>query len=109
MKPTGVEIASAFEKYHGQAPTIRKVSLDTVQSKFEAALQQPGSMFALPFFLRKIWGNGKQIKWMEELEEWKVKGYRKLNIEELVVSGKLQAYKQPPAHIAKMMMEELMN
>jgi hypothetical protein len=108
MKPTGANIASAFEDYHGKPPTTRHMSLSTVQTRFEAALQQPGGMFALPWFLRKIWGNGSQIKWMEEVEECEVEGYERLDIWELVAGGKLQAYKLPPPEMAEIMTNELM-
>ncbi|KAF5011561.1 hypothetical protein FDECE_2326 [Fusarium decemcellulare] len=90
LAPTGQEIASALHSKHGTAPKITKNSSDLVNAKVEDCLQT-GGLFALPWYCRKIWGDGRQAKMVGE-DIWDVPDYSKADLTGLIVEGRLKPY-----------------
>ncbi|KAJ3549131.1 hypothetical protein NM208_g661 [Fusarium decemcellulare] len=96
LAPTGQEIASALHSKHGTAPKITKNSSDLVNTKVGDCLQT-GSLFALPWYCRKIWGDGRQAE-MVGRDTWDIPDYSKTDVTGLIVEGKLKPYRDlPPA------------
>ncbi|CCF41406.1 hypothetical protein CH063_00396 [Colletotrichum higginsianum] len=99
LAPTGREIEAALEAKHGVAPQVSTHSLDRVNGEVEGGLQS-GSPFALAWYCRKIWATGQQCQ-MVGTDFWEVDGYDKATLEDLVVRGKLEAYREMPPQVAE--------
>jgi len=95
LQPTGEDIAAAMGKKYGAPPAITVESLEDVTESFNAALEH-GKILALAMYLRIAWAAGWEVRSMEGLEMWNVPGYRKVTLEELIVDGKLERYKELP-------------
>ncbi|WQF76489.1 Putative NmrA-like domain, NAD(P)-binding domain superfamily [Colletotrichum destructivum] len=98
LAPTGKEIEAALEARHGVAPQVSTHSLDKVNGEVEGGLQS-GSPFALAWYCRKIWATGQQCQ-MVGTDFWEVDGYDKATLEDLVVRGNLEAYREMPPQVA---------
>ncbi|KAK6209758.1 hypothetical protein QIS74_11342 [Colletotrichum tabaci] len=99
LAPTGREIEAALEAKHGVAPQVSTHSLSRVNGEVEGGLQS-GSPFALAWYCRKIWATGQQCQ-MVGTDFWEVDGYDKATLEDLVVRGKLEAYREMPPQVAE--------
>ncbi|KAK1487833.1 uncharacterized protein CCOS01_12370 [Colletotrichum costaricense] len=99
LKVTGEQVATTLEKKHGAPPRLSSLSLERVNSEVEAGLNS-GSLFTLAWYCRKIWGTGQQAK-MVGTDIWEVQGYEKATLEDLIVDGKLGAYRQLPPQVAE--------
>lgn len=93
-----------MEKNHGTPPAITEESVEDVTENFNAALKN-GTPLALAIYLRIAWANGWEVQSMEGLEMWKIPGYRKATLEELIVDGKLARYKELPPPV-RMVLEK---
>ncbi|KAI2623069.1 NmrA-like family protein [Hypoxylon sp. NC1633] len=94
LRATGYEIAAALKKKHGAEPQILRHSLEKADNEADKCIAT-GSLFSLHWDCRKAWGNGNFIKGVGE-DFWEVKGYRKLTLDELLVDGKLEPYRDLP-------------
>lgn len=84
----------ALEEKNGTSTNVIKHSLDKVDSEISGCLQS-GNPFALAWYCRKIWGNGKQAG-MVGSDVWDVGGRRKAGLRELIVDGQLGSYRDIP-------------
>lgn len=94
LRPTGNALALALEKRHGKAPQITTHLLEKINDKIEDELRV-GSPFALAWYCRKTWGSGQQAE-MIGTDVWEVPGYAPASLEELVVEGQLEPYRELP-------------
>ncbi|RDW63566.1 NmrA-like family protein [Coleophoma cylindrospora] len=94
LKPTGNEIADAFEKKHGRAPLKVVHSSEKIDAEVKTGLEEKNP-FTLAFYCRKIWGSGKQVG-MVGKDLWEVEGYEKSSLEDLILKGKLGQYRPMP-------------
>ncbi|KAJ0161116.1 hypothetical protein CTA2_6759 [Colletotrichum tanaceti] len=99
LAPTGREIEAALEAKHGVAPRVSAHSLGRVDGEVEGGLQS-GSPFTLAWYCRKIWATGQQCR-MVGTDFWEVDGYDKATLEDLVVGGKLGAYREMPLQVVE--------
>ena len=95
---TGSDIAKALERKHGAPPQVYRQSLEQVDKEIQSRITK-GDMTALVFVYRRPWGEGKQVELVGN-DVWDVKGYEKATLEELVVEGKLEPYKEFPPPFA---------
>ncbi|KAL6408727.1 hypothetical protein AUP68_07673 [Ilyonectria robusta] len=94
LKATGDDIIASFELKHGKKPEIFKHSSKKVEDEFEYAISN-GIPFSLAWYCRKIWGNG-QLETMIGTDIWEVPGYSKVSLDDLIVEGKIGAYREMP-------------
>lgn len=99
LKVTGENVATMLEKKHGALPRLSSLSLDRVNAEVEEGLKS-GSLFTLAWYCRKIWGTGQQAK-MVGADIWEVDEYKKATLEDLIVDGKLEAYRQLPPQVTE--------
>ncbi|KAK2602396.1 hypothetical protein N8I77_008931 [Diaporthe amygdali] len=99
LSPTGDEIAKALEEKNAAPPKTIVHSLEKVNNEIKSCLQS-GSPFALPWYCRKIWGNGKQAS-MVGSDVWNVGGCRKVGIRELIIDGQLEPYRDLPPQVGE--------
>ncbi|KXH34388.1 hypothetical protein CSIM01_00299 [Colletotrichum simmondsii] len=99
LKVTGEHIAAISEKKHGAPPRLSSLSLERVNSEVEEGLKS-GSLFTLAWYCRKIWGTGQQAK-MVGNDLWEVQGYNKATLENLIIDGRLEAYRQLPHQVVE--------
>ncbi|KAL7625745.1 hypothetical protein AAE478_004968 [Parahypoxylon ruwenzoriense] len=101
FKATGQEIFSALEKKYGTSPQKFTHSLEKVENEIQACIKV-GNRPTLAWWCRKAWGNGTSVKSVGE-DIWEVEGYKKTNITELVVDGKLESYKDLPPPLVSLL------
>ncbi|PYH76965.1 NAD(P)-binding protein [Aspergillus uvarum CBS 121591] len=94
LRPTGNDIAAALSEKFGAASLTTSESIPSINAKIEAALDT-GKGFALPYYCRKIWGTGQQAN-MVGSDVWDDPKLAKASLQELLVEGKLQDYREPP-------------
>ncbi|EXF84449.1 hypothetical protein CFIO01_02764 [Colletotrichum fioriniae PJ7] len=99
LKVTGENVATMLERKHGALPRLSSLSLDRVNAEVEEGLKS-GSLFTLAWYCRKIWGTGQQAK-MVGADIWEVDEYKKATLEDLIVDGKLEAYRQLPPQVTE--------
>lgn len=97
LTPTGKDIAAALEAKHGTAPQVFSHKLENINAQVEDGLKS-GSLFTLAWYCRKIWGTGQQVK-MVGGDIWEVEGYQKATLEDLIIRGKLEAYREMPPQV----------
>jgi len=97
LQPTGRQIASALEKKHGTPPQVFYHSLEGIYNEIETRLKT-GISPTLALLCRKIWGSGQQVKLVGE-DIWDVQGYEKATLEDLIVKGKIEPYRDMPAEV----------
>ncbi|KAF6820620.1 NmrA-like family protein (Rossmann-fold NAD(P)(+)-binding protein) [Colletotrichum plurivorum] len=97
LTPTGREVAEALKKKHGASPKVSTHSLERVTSGVEDGLSS-GSLFTLSWYCRKIWATGEQAK-MVGTDHWEIEGYTKSTLDDLIVGGKLENYRELPPQV----------
>ncbi|KAH8886599.1 NAD(P)-binding protein [Thozetella sp. PMI_491] len=97
MQVTGEEVAAALEKKHGKQPATFTHSSEKIEKEIETSLQQ-GSPGAAIWFYRRAWGTGKQVQQIGT-DLWEVEGYQKQTLEDLLVDGQLEKYRDVPPHM----------
>ncbi|KAI1135649.1 NmrA-like family protein [Hypoxylon sp. FL0543] len=100
MKATGSEIAVVLTKKHGAEPEVFRHSLEKVNTEIETCIKN-GHPLSLAWCCRKAWGNGTLVKGVGE-DIWEVEGYKKATVEELLLDGKLEPYRNVPQHVIDM-------
>ena len=101
LSPTGHDISRAMQARHGSQPLTTSVPIASVSDEVARRLTEK-DRFSLMWYCRKIWGTGEQIK-MIGGDIWDVAGYRKMSVQDLVVDGKLQQYREVPAEVLRAM------
>ncbi|KAH8661798.1 NmrA-like family-domain-containing protein [Ilyonectria robusta] len=99
LKATGNDITASFELKHGNKPEIFKHSSKKVEDEFEYAISN-SIPFSLAWYCRKIWGAG-QLETMTGTDIWEVPGYAKVSLEDLIVRGKIGAYREMPPPVVE--------
>ncbi|KAF7550753.1 hypothetical protein G7Z17_g5506 [Cylindrodendrum hubeiense] len=99
LEATGNDLAAAFEVKHGKKPEIFKHSSNKVDDEFEHTVSN-GIPFALAWYCRKIWGAG-QLEQMMGTDIWEVPGYSKISLTDLIVGGKIGAYRDMPPPVSE--------
>ncbi|KAF6811533.1 NmrA-like family protein (Rossmann-fold NAD(P)(+)-binding protein) [Colletotrichum sojae] len=94
LAPTGREIAAGLAAKHGAPPSVLKHALERVSSELEDGLSS-GSPLTVIWLGRKIWATGQQAR-LVGTDRWDVEGYEKATIDDLIVWGKLGAYREVP-------------
>ncbi|KAI1646830.1 NmrA-like family protein [Daldinia loculata] len=90
LRATGKEIAAALKKKYGVEPRIFRHSLEKINNELDNAIKS-GSPLALSWYCRKAWGEGIIVKGVGNL--WEVEGYSKATLDDLLVGGKLEPYR----------------
>ncbi|KAI0849110.1 NmrA-like family protein [Daldinia vernicosa] len=98
LRATGKEIAAVLKKKHGAEPQIFRHSPEKIENELESAIKS-GSPLALSWYCRKAWGEGIIVKGVSDL--WEVEGYKKATLEDLLLEGKLEPYRDVGPQIAK--------
>ncbi|KAI8960081.1 NmrA-like family protein [Daldinia sp. FL1419] len=98
FRATGEEIAAALKKKHGAEPQIFRHSLGKIDNELDNAIKT-GSPLSLSWYCRKAWGEGIIAKGVTNL--WEVEGYKKATLEDLLLGGKLEPYRDVGPQIAK--------
>ncbi|KAF7525632.1 hypothetical protein G7054_g11008 [Neopestalotiopsis clavispora] len=91
LQVTGREIAAAMTKKSGQSPTEFHHTLQEVEDNIDSCLKT-NSPLAAVWDYRRVWGNGEHVK-MIQPDVWEVPNYEKATLEDLLVNGKLEPYK----------------
>ncbi|GKT47814.1 isoflavone reductase IRL [Colletotrichum spaethianum] len=99
LAPTGNDITGALKEKFGTAPQISSHSVEKVNGEVEKGLES-GSLFTLAWYCRKIWGTGQQAQ-MVGSDFWEVEDYKKATLEDLVIGGKIEAYREMPPQVAE--------
>ncbi|KAK1992714.1 hypothetical protein LX36DRAFT_617136 [Colletotrichum falcatum] len=99
LGPTGKDVAATLESKHGVAPQTSSHSPERVNGEVEKGLES-GSMFTLAWYCRKIWGAGQQAR-MVGSDFWEVDGYKKATLEDLMLGGALEAYREMPPQVVE--------
>ncbi|OHE94158.1 hypothetical protein CORC01_10496 [Colletotrichum orchidophilum] len=99
LTATGSEVADALEKRHGTPPRVSSLSAERVNTEVEEGLES-GNPFTLAWLARKVWGTGQHNKIVGN-DLWEVEGYEKATLKDLIVDGKLEAYRQLPPKVAE--------
>ncbi|KAI0376617.1 NmrA-like family protein [Hypomontagnella monticulosa] len=94
LKATGNEIVAALNKKHGSEPQILRHSLEKVEDEIDTCIRN-GVPLALAWYCRKAWGNGTLVKGVGE-DIWEVEEYKKATLEDLLIAGKLEPYRNIP-------------
>ncbi|KAJ7491761.1 hypothetical protein B0H11DRAFT_2007756 [Mycena galericulata] len=94
LTPSGREVAAALEKKHGAAPQILAHSIEKVDAEIENGIKA-GRPLTLSWYCRKTWGTGLHVEAVGS-DIWEVEGYRKLTLEELIVGGQMEGYREMP-------------
>ncbi|BCS03778.1 uncharacterized protein AKAW2_70656A [Aspergillus luchuensis] len=97
LAPTGMEIAAIMKEKNGRDPSIVTRSLEEINQRIEDSLSKESNL-AVPAYCRKMWGTGEMMKMLPD-DLWKVEGYRKASLEDLVIGGKLDSYRVLPDHV----------
>ncbi|KAJ4180014.1 hypothetical protein NW755_012054 [Fusarium falciforme] len=105
LAPTGDEIAVAMTQKNGAEPEITIHSLEKVQTAFKNCVEA-GEIFALAWFCRKIWGTGELMAMLSS-DVWEVPGYKKATLNDLIVSGKIEGYRDLPDFVVKYLEETM--
>ncbi|CEJ83031.1 hypothetical protein VHEMI03063 [[Torrubiella] hemipterigena] len=98
---TGDEIRAALEQKHGAKPQEFVMSIDTVDRKLDETLAA-GSPLAAMWYYRKIWATGA-LKGLVGDDIWEIDGYPKTTLDELLVQGKMQPYRELPERVIQIM------
>ena len=96
---TGAEIATALERKHGAPPQVFRHSMKRVDEEIESKLQN-GNPLAMVFGYRKPWGAGKLVDLVGH-DIWQVDNYQKATLEDLIVNGKMESYKDLPPPVTE--------
>ncbi|KAK1974278.1 hypothetical protein LZ30DRAFT_787107 [Colletotrichum cereale] len=99
LEPTGKDIAATLESKYGIAPQTSFHSLEKVNGGVKKGLDS-GSLFTLAWYCRKIWGAGQQAQ-MVGSDFWEVDGYKKATLEDLMLGGGLEAYREMPPQVVE--------
>ncbi|KAF3056305.1 hypothetical protein GL218_06512 [Daldinia childiae] len=98
LRATGKEIAAVLKKKHGAEPQIFRHSSEKIDNELDKAIKS-GSPMALSWYCRKAWGEGLIVKGVNDL--WEVEGYRKATLEDLLLGGKLEPYRDVGPEMSK--------
>ncbi|KZL64147.1 actin polymerization protein [Colletotrichum incanum] len=99
LAPTGKDIATALKVKYGIAPQTSSHSLEKVNDEVEKGLES-GSLFTLAWYCRKIWAAGQQAQ-MVGSDFWEVDRYEKATLDDLLLGGKLEAYRALPPQVTE--------
>ena len=91
---TGSDIFQALHRKHNSPPKVFRQSLDQVDEEVSTRLSK-GDRVAIVFVYRRPWGSGTQIDLVGN-DIWEVEGYKKATLDELLVEGKMEPYKDFP-------------
>ncbi|KAJ3492446.1 hypothetical protein NLG97_g5392 [Lecanicillium saksenae] len=94
LAPTGNGIAEALEKKYGKRPVIFNHSLEQIDREIDLALEK-GIPTAAVWYYRRLWGSGK-LPELVGTDIWTVPSYSKLSLDDLIVKGKLETYRELP-------------
>ncbi|XEV07472.1 hypothetical protein FSHL1_012759 [Fusarium sambucinum] len=95
LAPTGEEIAEALRRKHGEEPKIFTQSVEKAVEDFHTHLTSGHpilSRLSAAWFYRKLWGTG-ELTSMLGSDIWDVPGYRKATVDDLIVEGKVNPYR----------------
>ncbi|KAH8766136.1 hypothetical protein F5883DRAFT_461018 [Diaporthe sp. PMI_573] len=95
LAPTGEDIAEALEKKHGEKPKIFTQSVEKATADFHAHRTSGHpvlSVLSAAWFYRKLWGTG-ELTSMLGSDIWDVPGYQKATVDDLIVEGKVNPYR----------------
>ncbi|KAH7076340.1 hypothetical protein BKA63DRAFT_542365 [Paraphoma chrysanthemicola] len=106
LTPTGEEIAEALNLRHGTPPKIIRHNMTSVNTEIETCVEA-GNPMALLWYCRKLWGIGRHLD-MVGSDIWDVKDFPKASLHELVVEGRLSAYRDMPAQIVGLLRATLL-
>ncbi|KAK8039429.1 NAD(P)-binding protein [Apiospora rasikravindrae] len=97
VRATGEEIRAALEKRHGGVPPQVIVNdLERVDREIGTRIAMgPPEPLALTYHCRKAWGTSQLVEGVGK-DVWEVEGYQEATLEELIVQGKLGAYREIP-------------
>lgn len=79
---------------YGKMPEIARRPLASTDDAIAS-----GHPFALAAYCRKLWATGQITSMLGELYE--VKGYQKKTLQQLVVDGELEPYKELPSFVTE--------
>lgn len=99
LAPTGTEITAVMKAKNGTEPQVITHSLDKVNAEVEHCISS-GEIFAIPWYCRKTWGTGELMKMLSD-DFWEVEGYQKATLEDLILEGKLEAYRDLPDFVVE--------
>lgn len=94
LKATGQEINEALRKKHGAEPQTFTHSLEKVDAEIGKELER-GSPLAAVWWYRRVWGAGQNVPNVG-CDIWEVDGYPKVTLDELLVEGKIEPYREVP-------------
>ncbi|KAJ5204389.1 uncharacterized protein N7498_005268 [Penicillium cinerascens] len=92
IQATGADVAKALEKRHNAPPTIFRHSLEEADRQMQLRLDR-GRPLAMAWYCRKLWGSGSVPRLIGS-DIWEIQDYSKKSLEELIVDGKLVAYRE---------------
>lgn len=102
LAPTGEDIAEALEKKHGEKPKIFTQSAEKATADFHAHRTSGHpvlSVLSAAWFYRKLWGTG-ELTSMLGSDIWDVPGYQKATVDDLIVEGKVNPYRDLGPYLA---------
>ncbi|KAI6084756.1 NmrA-like family protein [Hypoxylon rubiginosum] len=99
FKATGNEVSTALKIKYGKEPEIIIHSIEKVENEVDTCIEK-GIPLSLAWWCRKTWGNGKLVKGVGD-DIWDVKGYEKATLDELLVEGKLEPYRDLPPQVTQ--------
>ncbi|KAN0098993.1 NAD(P)-binding protein [Hyaloscypha variabilis] len=97
LKATGQQIYEALRKKHGAEPQTFTHSLEKVDTEISKELER-GSPLAAVWWYRRVWGAGQNVPNVGR-DIWEVDGYPKVTLDELLVEGKIQPYREVPPQL----------
>lgn len=83
-----------MERKYGKKPETFNHSLEKIDHEIDVALER-GIPTAAIWYYRRLWGSGKLPELVGN-DIFTVPNYTKLTLDDLVVGGKLQAYRDLP-------------
>lgn len=96
---TGEEVRAALEKKHGTPPQVSVDSLENIDQEIEERIRQ-GAPIAMAFYCRKSWATGQTVPGIGK-DIWEVAGFEKTSLDDLIVNGKLEHYKDLPSVVSE--------
>jgi len=94
LKATGQQIYEALRKKHGAEPQTFTHSLEKIDTEISKELER-GSPLAAVWWYRRVWGAGQNVPNVGR-DIWEVDGYPKATLDELLVEGKVDPYREVP-------------